>query len=88
LLALQRCALCQIAAYCGRDCQKAAWKRHKPDCALLTALASLRTRDGVRLCGQRLAQLYLHVLDTHPACRHSFDRAAGQQVFDSLATTA
>ena len=28
-----RCGVCQGARYCGRACQKADWKRHKPGCA-------------------------------------------------------
>ncbi|KAI0718045.1 hypothetical protein C8T65DRAFT_639838 [Cerioporus squamosus] len=26
---LQKCAGCNIAVYCGRECQKAAWKAHR-----------------------------------------------------------
>lgn len=27
-----RCTGCGVVAYCGRDCQKAHWKAHKPQC--------------------------------------------------------
>jgi hypothetical protein len=27
------CARCKITAYCSRDCQTAAWRTHKPECA-------------------------------------------------------
>lgn len=30
---VQRCAGCNVALYCGRECQKADWSRHKPVCA-------------------------------------------------------
>jgi splicing suppressor protein 51 len=30
---LQTCPRCHKAQYCGRDCQKAAWKTHKKDCS-------------------------------------------------------
>jgi uncharacterized membrane protein YgcG len=31
------CAGCRTARYCGRDCQRAAWKQHKPVCKALAA---------------------------------------------------
>jgi hypothetical protein len=31
------CAGCRMARYCGRDCQRAAWKQHKPVCKALAA---------------------------------------------------
>jgi hypothetical protein len=34
------CAGCRIARYCGRACQRAAWKQHKPVCKALAAAAS------------------------------------------------
>jgi hypothetical protein len=33
------CAGCCIARYCGRDCQRAAWRQHKPVCKALAAAA-------------------------------------------------
>jgi hypothetical protein len=32
------CAGCRTARYCGRDCQRAAWKQHKPVCQALAAV--------------------------------------------------
>jgi hypothetical protein len=29
---LSRCSRCQMVAFCGRDCQRAAWRAHKQDC--------------------------------------------------------
>jgi hypothetical protein len=34
------CAGCGVARYCGRACQRAAWKQHKPVCAALAAAAA------------------------------------------------
>jgi hypothetical protein len=33
------CAGCRTARYCGRDCQRVAWKQHKPVCKALAAAA-------------------------------------------------
>ena len=33
------CAGCRVARYCGRACQRAVWKQHKPVCAALAAAA-------------------------------------------------
>ncbi len=37
---MHRCSACQQVAYCGRNCQKAHWKEHKPQCTRKTAAAS------------------------------------------------
>lgn len=29
---IKKCGACEIAKYCGRACQKAAWSKHKPNC--------------------------------------------------------
>ena len=34
------CAGCLVARYCGRACQRAAWKQHKPVCKALAASAA------------------------------------------------
>jgi hypothetical protein len=34
------CAGCRTARYCGRACQRAAWKQHKPVCEALAAAAA------------------------------------------------
>jgi hypothetical protein len=33
------CGGCRVARYCGRACQRAAWKQHKPVCAAISAAA-------------------------------------------------
>jgi hypothetical protein len=37
------CGGCQVARYCGRGCQKAHWKQHKPVCKMLQAAAGQHT---------------------------------------------
>jgi hypothetical protein len=32
--ALSFCASCGVVRYCGKECQKADWKRHKESCEL------------------------------------------------------
>jgi uncharacterized membrane protein YgcG len=39
------CGGCRIARYCGRDCQRAAWPRHKPLCTALAAAAAAAARE-------------------------------------------
>jgi hypothetical protein len=34
------CAGCRTARYCGRACQRAAWRQHKPVCKALAAAAA------------------------------------------------
>ena len=34
------CAGCRTARYCGRGCQRQAWKQHKPVCKALAAAAA------------------------------------------------
>jgi hypothetical protein len=34
------CGGCHVARYCGRTCQRAVWKQHKPVCAALVAAAA------------------------------------------------
>ena len=34
------CSRCRCATYCSRECQKADWKRHKPDCDKFTEITA------------------------------------------------
>lgn len=38
----KRCSRCKIDWYCGRKCQVAAWKKHKPLCDTLCEAANLQ----------------------------------------------
>jgi hypothetical protein len=38
------CGGCRVARYCGRACQRAAWKQHKPVCGALSAAAACASR--------------------------------------------
>jgi hypothetical protein len=40
------CAGCLVARYCGRACQWAAWKQHKPVCGALSAAADCGAVSG------------------------------------------
>jgi hypothetical protein len=33
---LLRCSQCELAFFCNKDCQKAGWKKHKPECKKTT----------------------------------------------------
>jgi hypothetical protein len=44
------CAGCLTARYCGRACQRATWRQHKPVCKVLAAAA------GQQPCHQELKQ--------------------------------
>jgi hypothetical protein len=35
--AFMKCSQCKVAKYCGRKCQKNAWKKHKKECPTLAA---------------------------------------------------
>jgi hypothetical protein len=37
------CAGCRTARYCGRACQRAAWRQHKPLCKAMAAAAAATT---------------------------------------------
>jgi hypothetical protein len=45
------CAGCCVARYCGRACQRAAWKRHKPVCGALSAAAAAAAAGGAAAAG-------------------------------------
>jgi hypothetical protein len=38
---LKRCARCNLARYCSRDCQKKDWAVHKVDCPLITTAGAV-----------------------------------------------
>jgi hypothetical protein len=44
---MQNCAGCHAVSYCSRDCQKADWAEHKPECKrLAAALQAAREQTG------------------------------------------
>ena len=47
---LQKCSQCEVAYYCGKTCQQAHWKTHKPVCI---AAVAAKAEDATR---QRLAR--------------------------------
>jgi hypothetical protein len=44
LLAPKRCSICKNISYCGAECQKAGWKRHKKTCEPPLPLRQVRER--------------------------------------------
>eukprot|EP00730_Choanoeca_flexa_P006231 TRINITY_DN12113_c0_g1_i2.p2 TRINITY_DN12113_c0_g1~~TRINITY_DN12113_c0_g1_i2.p2 ORF type:complete len:325 (+),score=43.36 TRINITY_DN12113_c0_g1_i2:1131-2105(+) len=61
---LMTCAKCRIARYCSRECQKAAWKGHKADCALLTTLTRLKEPEGFLVTARGMLQLYVDTIES------------------------
>ena len=45
------CAGCRTARYCGRVCQRAAWRQHKPVCKALAAAAAAATPTAAATAG-------------------------------------
>src|SRR5690349_13733655 len=43
--ALKRCSSCRLDWYCGRDCQVAAWPKHKTMCQMLAEDAKQRKEE-------------------------------------------
>ncbi|KAK1719363.1 uncharacterized protein BDZ83DRAFT_786104 [Colletotrichum acutatum] len=37
---LKSCTACVVARYCGKECQKEDWKKHKGDCKVLKGMAN------------------------------------------------
>ena len=61
----QRCARCNLAAYCSRDCQKADWKEHKTKCKEIAAVTERLEADRPM---QRLKNKESEVAQTAVAC--------------------
>ena len=52
---LQKCSICKFARYCGRECQKKAWKEHKIECRRLINVFPRLPTATVRLIGRVLS---------------------------------
>ena len=46
---LLKCGSCKFARYCNKDCQKAAWECHKPECAAIKRVYPNKASDQTRL---------------------------------------
>ncbi|KAJ6454207.1 hypothetical protein C8R45DRAFT_882233 [Mycena sanguinolenta] len=44
---LQRCGACQVDLYCSKECQRAAWKTHKPKCAINRSNAEMMPKTSL-----------------------------------------
>ncbi|TFY78236.1 hypothetical protein EWM64_g5778 [Hericium alpestre] len=60
---IHRCKGCQIAVYCGRECQKADWERHKQVCSKATGFRSQWDEDH--------KVIFDHLLQQHPRASKS-----------------
>ncbi|KHJ76082.1 MYND finger, partial [Oesophagostomum dentatum] len=38
---LSKCAACDFVRYCSKDCQRLAWKVHRPECRRLKAVVNI-----------------------------------------------
>ncbi len=52
-VAQQRCSRCKNEWYCGRKCQVAAWKKHKPICDLF---AEGKKQEGGEKVGEKIGE--------------------------------
>ena len=43
-----RCSRCKVTVYCGRECQKRAWKTHKKECARLERDCEAQQKEAGR----------------------------------------
>ncbi|KAJ6619788.1 hypothetical protein B0H10DRAFT_1147827 [Mycena sp. CBHHK59/15] len=53
--AFARCGKCETVHYCGRQCQAAHWKEHKPVCKERVAAAAIlaQQREAARIAGEK-----------------------------------
>ena len=56
---LQRCSKCKFARYCGRECQKKAWKEHKIECERIIRVSPNMPTDLVRLMARIMQKTQL-----------------------------
>jgi TPR repeat protein len=53
---VQICAGCSLVSYCGRSCQKADWKAHKPKCNAEVQARDARDQRGASACAGNLRE--------------------------------
>ena len=56
---LERCAKCQDAYYCSRECQVAHWPEHKSRCKLVAKALQSAATTALRYMARRQAAEYL-----------------------------
>uniref|UniRef100_A0A1B6DNR1 MYND-type domain-containing protein n=1 Tax=Clastoptera arizonana TaxID=38151 RepID=A0A1B6DNR1_9HEMI len=54
---LLKCSGCQYVMFCGRSCQKSAWKDHKPECLSMKKVAPKVIPDAARILGRIIHKL-------------------------------
>ncbi|KII91705.1 hypothetical protein PLICRDRAFT_518164 [Plicaturopsis crispa FD-325 SS-3] len=52
---IRMCSACKVMGYCTKECQKAAWKEHKPQCKTLRDVENPTSRDPVVKLAERLS---------------------------------
>ena len=61
------CTDCTIAVYCGKECQRAHWREHKPECRarykpLMTRLGELAVALADMMPGESEGEAWLRVV--------------------------
>jgi hypothetical protein len=85
---LLMCARCHQAQYCGPECQKAAWKTHKPDCTLRLTIDSLQeSRESFKGTCLNMIKLYLEVVTDGGPAFADWDQSAAQKLLAEWSNT-
>lgn len=57
-----QCAKCRRTSYCSKECQRADWKRHKPECSPESKGALKISDANYNLCGDYVKKYYVEIM--------------------------